>query len=607
MSRIKIIQKYIGYSVLFSLLLLPIFFNGSVSLSESPQTPISSTPMEGSSFENVYITKLNRSIEINDNAYVIIENKFEFLNNRSSSLASVYIGFSDMDMNYLLYYETNDENLSPLSSKLLDGKINGSYILEITLNQPLLPFSFVTVNLKSVFNTNFTYHLPGGIWWGLDLEIFPITPYEIKAYTISTYVPSDSTDVSIDPFFPDEYVSYTEGTDNVFEGIDISPFETKTRNFLYKNFYISYLRMLQLDRTIRINPWGYILVTENHVIKNYASAIAPTLEFEVPHDALNFSMSDSIGEITGIGENPNLNEYGRKVITINLGINRVPLAYDATMVYQIQYSLPYDEYITNNLGTKNLRIDLYPTHMNYIIESQKIKIEILGASSIDRVNFPESQLIQSSSGIILERLNTQITSYHSVLFDITYSTKFTSLISRATIFTLLFIMVFGFYVVLRKQRKDYEEGEESFIEQSVPIRELTRFVTLIEEKNAILLDIEKADSDLRRKRIQKKVYTKTVKNYQNKLKELNEESIPFKRILIETGGQIQSIIQKLDFLEAEKISVKDSVKLLKDRYKRGKLPSKAAYERLSSDMIKQLASSQNKIDRYINELRAYII
>uniref|UniRef100_UPI0035CD3D7A Ribophorin 1 superfamily protein n=1 Tax=Promethearchaeum syntrophicum TaxID=2594042 RepID=UPI0035CD3D7A len=159
----------------------------------------------------------------------------------------------------------------------------------------------------------------------------------------------------------------------------------------------------------------------------------------------------------------------------------------------------------------------------------------------------------------------------------------------------------------RKQRKDYEEGEESFIEQSVPIRELTRFVTLIEEKNAILLDIEKADSDLRRKRIQKKVYTKTVKNYQNKLKELNEESIPFKRILMETGGQIQSIIQKLDFLEAEKISVKDSVKLLKDRYKRGKLPSKAAYERLSSDMIKQLASSQNKIDRYINELRAYII
>ncbi|MHA1511778.1 MAG: hypothetical protein ACTSRX_08675, partial [Promethearchaeota archaeon] len=215
--------------------------------------------------------------------------------------------------------------------------------------------------------------------------------------------------------------------------------------------------------------------------------------------------------------------------------------------------------------------------------------------------------IQSSSGIIIERLSTQITPYHNLILDITYTTKFVALFGRSTIFTLMFIIMMGLYVVLRNKRKEYEESEESYIEQSVPIRELTQFVTLIEEKNAILLDIEKADNDLRRKRIQRKVYTKTVKNYQSKLKELNEETVPFKRILIESGGVIQSIIQKLDFLEAEKISVKDSVRLLKDRYKKGKLPSKAAYERLSSDMLKQLDSSQKKIDRYINELRAYII
>ena len=607
MSRIKNLQKYVGYSILFSLVLFPIFFNGSVSLGESPQSPISSTTLEGSSFDNVYITQLDRSITIQNNGYIVIEDKFQFLNNRSSSEANVYVGFSDDDINFLLFYEAYDENFGPLTSKLLDGKISGSYILEITLNQPLLPFSSLTVNLKSVFNINFTYHEPGSTWWGLDCDIFPITPYEIKTYTTSIYTPGGSTEVSIDPYIPFEYTTSTTGADNFFEGTDVSPFETKTRNFLYKNYIISNLHMLQLDRTIRINPWGYILVTEDHVIKNYASTSAPTLEFEVPNDALNFSMSDSIGEIAGIKEDPVLNEYGRKSIIVSLLVNRVDLQYDATMVYQIKYNLPYDVYMTNNLGTKNLRIDLYPTHMNYIIESQKIKIEILGASSVDRVNFPETQLIKSSSGIIFERMSTQITPYHSLLLDITYSTKFVSLFDRATIFSLLFIIMFGLYVVMRSKRKEYEDSEESYIEESVPIRELTQFVTLIEEKNAILLDIEKADNDLRRKRIQKKVYSKTVKNYQNKLKELIEESIPFKRILIESGGQVQSIIQKLDFLEAEKISVKDSVMLLTDRYKKGKLPSKAAYERLSSDMMKQLTSSQNKIDRYINELRAYII
>lgn len=604
MSR-KIIQKYVGYSLLFSLILFPIFFNSSVPLGESSQSPISSTTLGDSSYEDIYISQLNRTITIEDNAFIVIDDEFQFFNKRSNSLANLYVGFSEDNMNTLLFYEAKDENLGPLASKILDGKVNGSFILEITLNQPLLPFSSLSIKLKTVFNANFTYYERVMSWYGLDCQILPITPYEIMAYTTEIRTPSSSTEVSITPDISGEVTG--DESNKIFTGIDVTPFETKTRNILYRNYIISNLHMEKLERTIRINPWGYILVTEDHVVKNYANIEARTLEFEIPHNAKNFSMSDNIGEIMGVTENPVPNEYGRKDISINLRINRVSLKYHAKMIYQIKYYLPYDEYMTDFLGTKNLRIDLYPTHMDYIIESQKIKIEILGASSIDRVNFPETQLIQSSSGIIFERSNTQITPYHSQLLDITYNTQFISLFGRATMFALVIVIALGFYVVISTKRKEYEGSEESYIEQSIPIRELTQFVTLIEEKNAILLDIEKTDNDLKRKRIQKKVYQKTVKNFQNKLKELNEESIPFKRILIESGGQIESIIQKLDFLEAEKISVKDSIRLLSDRYKRGKLPSKAAYERLSRDMMKQLDSSQKKIDRYINELRAFII
>jgi len=604
MSRIKIIQKYVGYSVLFSLILFPIFFNGSVAAVSTPQSPISSTTLEGSPYDDIYITELNRSLMIQDSAYMVIDDRFQFLNNRSSSLASINIGLNDENMDLLLYYEAKDENLGPLTSKLLDGKVNGSYILEITLNQPLLPFSSVTVNLKSVFNIIYTYYEPELSWYGVDCQILPITPYEIIEYTTEVVTPASTSDISITP--EESGQGLGEGA-KIFTGNDISPFETKIRNFVYRNYVISNLKMEQLERTIRINPWGYILITEEHELRNNAKISADILEFAVPADAKNFSMSDNIGEIMGISERLELDEYGRKIVAISLRFNRVGIKYNATMKYQIKYYLPYDVYMTNNLGTKNLRIDLFPTHMNYIISNQKIKIEIMGAYSIDRVNFPKTQLIRTSSGIIFERINSQITPFHSQLLDITYKTKFISLFGRAAIFSLAFIIILGLYVVIRNKRKEYEESDESFIEQSVPIRELTQFVTLIEERNAILLDIEKTDDDLRRKRIQKKVYAKTVRNFQNKLKELGEESIPFKRILIESGGQIQSIIQKLDFLEAEKISVKDSLKLLADRYKRGKLPSKAAYERLSNDMMKQLNSSQKKVDRYINELRAYII
>ena len=199
MSRIKIIQKYVGYSVLFSLILFPIFFNGSAGAISSPQSPISSTTLEGSSYEDIYIIELNRSLKIQDSTYMVIEDKFQFLNNRSSSLASINIGFSDENMDLLLFYEAKDENLGPLASKLLDGKVNGSYILEITLNQPLLPFSSVTINLKSVLNIELTYYEPELSWYGVDCQILPVTPYQIISYQTEIITPASTSDITITP------------------------------------------------------------------------------------------------------------------------------------------------------------------------------------------------------------------------------------------------------------------------------------------------------------------------------------------------------------------------------------------------------------------------
>jgi seryl-tRNA synthetase len=164
----------------------------------------------------------------------------------------------------------------------------------------------------------------------------------------------------------------------------------------------------------------------------------------------------------------------------------------------------------------------------------------------------------------------------------------------------------GLYVVSRTVRQE-DDGESEYVDVIIPIGKLTRFIELYEEKNAVLIDLEKAEADMLKKRIQKKAYNKMEKNFSGKIKELDTDLVPFKKELVEASKDFRFIIQKLDYLEAEKISVNDSIRLLSDRYKKGKLPSKAAYQRLSEDLMKRMISAQKKIDKNINDLRAFLV
>ncbi|GAG53723.1 unnamed protein product, partial [marine sediment metagenome] len=63
----------------------------------------------------------------------------------------------------------------------------------------------------------------------------------------------------------------------------------------------------------------------------------------------------------------------------------------------------------------------------------------------------------------------------------------------------------------------------------------------------------------------------------SKIDEIQQEINPFKKALLETNITFENVIKRFDLLEAERISVNDSLNLLESRYKRGRLPSRAAY------------------------------
>ena len=105
----------------------------------------------------------------------------------------------------------------------------------------------------------------------------------------------------------------------------------------------------------------------------------------------------------------------------------------------------------------------------------------------------------------------------------------------------------------------------------------------------------------------KKKYKNILNKNNAKIDEIQNEVFPFKKTLIASGEVFENIVKRLDILEAERISVKDSLALLESRYKRGRLPSRAAYLKLSDNFLRRRKKIDRSIDKTIQQLRSYLL
>jgi hypothetical protein len=162
------------------------------------------------------------------------------------------------------------------------------------------------------------------------------------------------------------------------------------------------------------------------------------------------------------------------------------------------------------------------------------------------------------------------------------------------------------FVLIIKTRKR-EEDLSIFKKEFIPTSEIREFCSLYEEKNALILEIRKKEDETKRKKVAKKTFKNLLTKNTAKIDQIKEEILPFKKVLTETSDTYNNIIKKLDILDAERISVNDSINLLESRYKRGKLPSKAAYQKLSDDFFNRRKKIDRTIDKYIQQLRSYLL
>ncbi len=611
MLRHNSFMKWRGLTLILSIFALGIltmsFISPTPSNFTTTHTPSPQVAVDPDySSTNLNITYLERQLKVTEFNTVEMTDEYFFFNNGSESVANVYVFIRNEFINDLYFFQAYDYAGGSMQMFDTGNQIFDYSVYEVVFNEPMLSYDSKNFSVHLVFGQIYSINEAGSFTFNCPYN--PITSYSVEDFHARLSLPISTVGIEFTP--PVGYPVGPNSTDSTTDtrsiwGDHLDRFEDIRCVFDWENSRYGPVSIKTVDRTVDVNPWGYIRVQEAHTVYSENEDPISSLTFYLSRYASDVKMYDYLGEFLGITKTEVLEEDNTYEYTVDLTENRGSILFERELSYTLEYQLDWEIFHSKELGTNNININVFTTKIPYLVEEMTTTVNLIGVRKITRLNQPLDNVIDTTDGMSLEFYQEGVTVNHEFMLDVSYKSNFLITYARPLIFTVLFVTIIGLYVLISSNRqKDTQDSD--YIKETIPISELSRFIELYEEKNAAQVDVLELENQLRSKRIRKKDYNREIKTLSVKLKDLQKEIEPFKSELIHSTKTLQNILQKLDYLEAEKISVQDGIKMLVDRYKKGKLPSKAAYERLADEMRKRTQTAQNKIDRYINELRAFL-
>ncbi|MCK4380509.1 MAG: hypothetical protein KAW51_05165 [Candidatus Lokiarchaeota archaeon] len=572
-----------------------------------------STSLEG--IENIIITKVNREVNISGYGLIYFEDLLEVKNLNNNPISSIFIGIPVNISDDLVLFEATGINQNTLFAKRSNLIMNEYEMIMIYFNSPLLPYQTRTIKFNHIYKNIISYGISENQYINISLIVFPLLPYKLEGeITALVWCPKEASDIHADWGFvvPEiDRVSYTYDFIKDEIGSDfITPFlenlgDKKVDRINYYDDTNTKAEMKEINREIFLSPWGILRVKDEFSIENLGEIDFYTISLKIPKYASNVNVFDDLGEILGVNiKNSGASDY--QILTINLIQNRMMMKPNTTFNFEVEYNLPFENYVSLNWFQQSIQIDLLTTIYEYLGKKQTVTIIIDGCYNIDSITeTPEA--IQSSMGTTtLTYESDYVTPKEKNIIQFTFTIDLFAILLRPIIFTILFSLIASIYVLIIKTRKR-EQDITALPKEFIPTNEIRELCSLYEEKIALTLEIRQAKEAAKRKKMAKKLYKNILNKNTSKVEEIQKEITPFKKILMETSETFEKIVKRLDVLEAERISVKDSLALLESRYKRGRLPSRAAYLKLSDDFNKRRKKIDRTIDKMIQQLRSYLL
>ncbi len=548
--------------------------------------------------EDLYIGSARRINSVNQYGLNVVKDSLTFVNNGSVPINYVYYTLNSTYSPYYLGFSAKTQSGSSLSYHETQNGLFGYKTFIVYLNTPISPMTNQTIAVSTTYSglytANFDFNTSNQLVY-FNFSIYPFSPYPIyNAYS--------SFNLPYRTFFSNYTgTPYESGTSVIYTKDEVSPFSEEIAYIEGHNNQYSTLQFTEITRRIYLNPWGFIRVIEDHQLKNTGDIYITKIEYHLPNSALNISIYDHIGTIT---EASFTEEKG--LYTIELA-NRAGINPDATMKYTLEYYLPLEEFFSRSYRTSSLKMDINLMDFNILTENLHTYLHLYAGKSIVTTSITPDSLIYDDNSMVLYFYHSNVLSSTNYYLQLEYKDSTFQMNARGLLFTAILIVIFSLYAVIRTRTKTQSDEDESVREDSIPESEMREFIAYYEELTAVRIDIKHLESDLSRKKIAKKTFTKQVKVLESKMKTTQEDIKPYKKLILNTGGTIAEIVKRLDLREAELISNQDSIKLYDDRYKKGKLPSKQAYNTLRTQMVDNGEKIQRQIDRLINQMKTYLI
>ncbi len=571
--------------------------------------------------ENILIKEIVRNTNISSFGLVNINDRITILNQNDNPINSILFGIPLKDSNDLIYFGATGQTRNTLLTERSNEVLHSYEMITIYFDSPLLPSQEIIINVWQTYQNLITYKfemIGEGIVQLVNFTglLFPILPYKSEGNIKSNYLLPEGTNLNFHKEI--EGMGIPIGGRNVLYDLEqsstinfLAPFlenldENNETTITLEDNLATKLEVEEINREIYISPWGVVKIKEEIKIENLGIIVIPAFTINLPVDIKNINVYDDLGELLGATITDSIEGPSRKVLAIALYQNRVSLEPNSKFKFFIEYNLPYEKLVSYNWLQQSILINIFTTSYDFLIHQQTTSVFIEGCGSIDYASSLPKATFKTGDTSVLVYNSENVSPLESKTILFTFTVDIFDLILRPLIFMLIIAFLSSVFVLIIKTR-EREEQLSVFKKEFIPTNEIREFCSLYEEKNALILEIRKAENEAKRKKLAKKTYKNLLAKNTTKIDQIKGEITPFKKILMETNETFNNIIKKLDVLDAERFSVNDSLTLLETRYKRGRLPSKAAYQKLSDDFFNRRRKLDRTIDKYIQQLRSYLL
>ena len=579
--------------------------------------PHRSGTLEGS--ENILMISIYREVELSIYGAVNIIDEIIFKNEDTNPIDSIYIGIPLAHTDDLVFYEATGEQENTLLAERTDLVMREYEMIAIYFETPLLPQQQQEVKFVQTYKDLLIYEKEDFVpqYINFTYAPFPVTPYKADGIIKAVYNLPGSSQIQ----FKQDWVREVGKTIIYDDLTKLEPFledlvavgKDEIRIVLSDDSATKF-EVKEINREIYINAFGTIKVKEEFTVKNNGpesdvdEISIDALAFEIPGPAKQIRVFDDLGDILGVEVDPEENYFNLtyKDLEIDLSENRVRIDPGTKYTFFIQYFLPFEQYISINWFQESYEMDVLTSIYEYLGKDQTIKIFIEGCLSIDSISESPDAIEHTENSMVIVYVSDYVSPYERKEVQFTFTVNFFDILYRPFILIILIALIASAYVLIIKSKKE-EAAIAGLRREELPVMDIREFCSLLEEKNALFLEIRQAEEDVKRKKIIKKKYKNIVNKNTVKIEEVDKELIPFNKIVREIDANFENIVKKIELLEAERASVKDSLNLLEARYKRGRLPSKAAYLKLSDNFLRRQRKIDRSLDRVIQQLRSYLL